>query len=169
MEREREREREREDCISQQYFFFHRILPKIEGNAFERVQISSSSFRYAPNRARFLEPIFRSFLSASLPLFFLFFSRRHHNVPAFSVEQTIPPEVKSSIVERRTVNATAAKARYERVPRDSLPEQCTRKPVTVISSRGLRAKEHTREVAAIKVTGSAIVEHGNRSTRRRRV
>lgn len=43
-------------------------------------------------------------------------------------------------------------------------EQCTRKkPVTVISSRGLRVERGTRKVASIKVTRS-IIEHGNRPT-----
>lgn len=42
-------------------------------------------------------------------------------------------------------------------------EQCTRKPVTVISSRGLRVERGTCKVASIKVTRS-IIEHGNRPT-----
>lgn len=165
-----ERERERERTV------FRSSISSSTGYYLKSKAMPSSEFKYLRRLSGTLltELDFwsRFFDLFSLPLClssFFSFLVDIVNVPAFSVEQTIPPEVKSSIVERRTVNATAAKARYERVPRDSLPEQCTRKPVTVISSRGLRAKEHTREVAAIKVTGSAIVEHGNRSTRRRRV
>ena len=67
------------------------------------------------------------------------------------------------MVFERTVMATLSpwQKLHTKVSQES--EQCTRKPVTVISSRGLRVERGTCKVASIKVTRS-IIEHGNRPT-----
>lgn len=89
---------------------------------------------YRKYRARFTRLLVGADFFSTFFLFFSLDTYKHS-----SVQRRIDY---STGREKRTVNATAAKASHESLARES--EQCTRKPVTVISSRGLRAKKHAR-------------------------